>query len=680
MEVAIPMVLLGGMYVLSNQENTSKKNTSKETHTRENFQPNNTTIPKVRQKHLPNHHTPPTNFPVNGMAELKEEPNYYPNPNDAMNKYYNPQEQKKELEKNPNTYVSLTGERVPVSKFAHKNMQPFFGSKVKQNAVDYNSNENRLDNMVGSGSQQIRKQEQAPLFKPQENMHWAHGTPSTSDFMQSRMNSSMKMNNVKPFQEVRVGPGLDDKGGVLGSGGYNAGMQARDKWMDKTVDDLRVANNPKLSYGGVILPGKNPVDKRGNMGKMEKYRPDTYYINSPDRYFTTTGIEKAQTARAIEVLKNENRPETTREYYGAGDNAGGANAPYVPGQYNPSKRSVLDPNIKHITNAHASNKYAPTQNDHSIQGYKQSVTTNNRDITQARQPNLGVVSTIAKAVVAPLMDILRPTRKENVVGNLRTYGNAGTTEYKSGYVYNPAEKARTTIREMTENDPQQYNVTNQGTYGGYGYITNEQQPVSQHRDTTTTEYIGGVNRDNQGYGYITNEQQPIAQQRDTTNCEYSGGINRENGGFGHLTNEHQPVSQHRDTTHSEYTGNAGTMVGVSKQQTYDYAYNAHLIDKEPISRGRVPMGSNVKMFNGQSNTNVKIDKLDTDRQNNRMYVPQQMTRAPPSIDTYGMTRHKSEFGQDIQLQRIEPEMMKSMEQNPYALSVHKFATGQQRYN
>jgi hypothetical protein len=124
-------------------------------------------------------------------------------------------------------------------------------------------------------------------------MQWAYGTPNVSTFIQSRMNPLMNMKNVKPFQEVRVGPGLEEKGGVLGSGGFNAGMQSREQWMPKNVDELRVANNQKETYGGVILGGKNPVTNRGNMGAMEKHRPDTYYINTPERYFTTTGLEKA---------------------------------------------------------------------------------------------------------------------------------------------------------------------------------------------------------------------------------------------------------------------------------------------------------------------------------------------------------------------------------------------------
>ena len=49
--------------------------------------------------------------------------------------------------------------------------------------------------------------------------------------------------------------------------------------MPKTTDQLRTANNPKLSYKGVVVPGKG-IDKPSKMGKMNKNNPDRYFINS----------------------------------------------------------------------------------------------------------------------------------------------------------------------------------------------------------------------------------------------------------------------------------------------------------------------------------------------------------------------------------------------------------------
>ena len=88
-------------------------------------------------------------------------------------------------------------------------MVPFFGSNVTQRPTKFGGNESILDSYSGSGSQIIHKKEQAPLFAPHENLHYAHGTPSTSDFIQSRMNPSRNMSNTKPWEESRVGPGLN---------------------------------------------------------------------------------------------------------------------------------------------------------------------------------------------------------------------------------------------------------------------------------------------------------------------------------------------------------------------------------------------------------------------------------------------------------------------------------------
>lgn len=597
-EIALPIALLGGMYILSNQNqnNNAPKNAQKEgfnvnrnrMDTRQNMSLN--LKQNMQQK----------NYPVHGLAEAIKDPNYYPNPNHAMSKYFEQSKYEAEVKGDTNAYESLTGNMVSKTNMTHNNMVPFFGSKVRHSS-DRNVNETRLDNMVGTGSQYFKKRSQGPLFKPEKNVQWGHGTPNASSFIQSRMNPSNKMSNVKPFQEIRVGPGLSDRGGVLGSSGFNAGMESRESWIPKTVDELRAKNNQKVSYGGVILGGKDRVTNRGIVGNVEKYKPDTYFINGPERYLTTTGIEKAQTARSTQILPEENRTSTTTSYYGVGDQAG-AEASYVPGTYAPSNRPELDPLHNHVTNAHAANKHDANDGDHGIKGYKSSVLPNNRSLTNNRPPQYGAVSTFAKAIIAPIMDMLRPSRKENVIGNIRPLGNAGHREHNANYVYNPNDKTRTTIREMTEQRKEHQFVNNQ----------------------------------------------------------------KESGGFGYLVNKKQTVNQERDTTAVNYSGNAGNAYGTESAMTYDAAYNAHLINKEPIMRGRDPTNSSAKMFNGQSHTNIKIDKLETDRNNNRLYVPQQITKATPAMQQYGQMSARSEFGQHVQTQRNTHDILNAFRSNPYA--------------
>ena len=122
-----------------------------------------------------------------------------------------------------------------------------------------------------------------------------------------------------------------------------------------------------------------------------------------------------------------------------------------------------------------------------------------------------------------------------------------------------------------------------------------------------------------------------------------------------------------------YTGNSGNTGYTSNIMAYDSAYNAQLVDKEPLSLGRNPMGSNAKMFNGQSHTNIKVNKIDTDRVNNRQFVPQQVTKAFAAKQQYGQMTARSDYGQDIHCQRNAPETLNAFNNNPYTKSLHSVA-------
>jgi hypothetical protein len=125
-------------------------------------------------------------------------------------------------------------------------------------------------------------------------------------------------------------------------------MAARDKWVDRNVDQLRVATNPKQTFGLANHEGpaynyiKAPATQE-TQGKVEKYLPDTYFINTPDRWLTTTGLEKGQTSRAIQVDRDVNRSTTSMEYFGADSNPEGTKM-YTPGEYEQPKRPQLASN------------------------------------------------------------------------------------------------------------------------------------------------------------------------------------------------------------------------------------------------------------------------------------------------------------------------------------------------
>jgi hypothetical protein len=386
-------------------------------------------------------------------------------------------------------FTSLMGAKIDPRTFTHNNMEPYYGAKVRGITTDANLHENVLDNKVGTGSQFFSKTEQAPLFRPLDNLHLPHGMQNQSDFLQSRMMPSMKIANVKPWEEVRVGPGLDQGYGTQGTLGFNSGMDAREKWIDRGVDEMRVKTNPKLSYSleGHQGPAAHYVQNAPTaetFGRVEKHLPDTFFVNTPDRWFTTTGAEKGETQRAIEMDRESNRQTTTTEYFGATAPADGGSAMYAPKNFEDTRRQTYDG--KPLINPYAAEKNTATEADFGRMSYK--LTHNNR--TTVRPNEMGGIHGALKAVVAPLLDVLKPSRKENVVGNARLYENARMPVPAAvTATFNPADRAPTTIKETTVGlvGFDHLNVERQTAAG---YLISQNTPVETERATTSTDYLG----------------------------------------------------------------------------------------------------------------------------------------------------------------------------------------------
>jgi hypothetical protein len=489
MELAIPLVALGGLYVMSNQSR------------RENFEslPNT----NVLDKNYDEQENPAVN-PSNDYTSQMMTLNQYDGKSAYTDKYFNPLDPKSLVNTqasmnsqafagnqtpNPATaqYRSLTGQMVGGDYFTHNNMQPFFGAKLRTVRTDAKSNESILDNYTGAGSQTITKSERAPLFSPQEGMQWAYGMPSTSDFMQSRVNPSMKMSNVKPFAEERVAPGIGQQYGTEGVGGYNSGLNARDLYMPRNVDEMRTANNPKAGEFGLLGhegPANSMIKNRGIHGIQEKHRPETTFEMNSDRWFTTLGSSgQAQTMRAIPMIRDGARQETTREYMG---NAGVANsAQPMEGEYMPSKH--IDLGAVPLAPAYRLNADGANEADF---GMKSAMVYQNNRTANQQDTYFGAFGGAIGAVVAPLLDALRPSRKENTVGTLRPYQNAGTTVANS-YVFNPADRPAPTIRETTEQSKGHMFVNGSGLQQRDGYSILNIDLTPTNRQTTEDYYYAG---------------------------------------------------------------------------------------------------------------------------------------------------------------------------------------------
>lgn len=438
MELLVPAVAVGGMYLASKQERELElQSCATKTHSQDV-----TTTP------LPN-------YPHDSSVTVKNDLNYYPSANAATDKYFMQEAAVERQSDVSGQYLLLSGEKTDAGSFTHNNMQPFFGGTVKQPRTMPRGNESRLDNMSGAGSQYVRKTEKAPLFKPRPDAHWANGTPSTSDFVQSRQVPGMSRSNEKPCESVQVGPGLNDGYNNQGSGGLNSGMGSRELWAPKTVDQLRTATNPKCTFAGVTLGGTHFAGKRGIEGAVQKNNPDTAFELGPDRYFTTQGAETGPSGRPSQQLPPQARIDTTRDFYGAGGMAEGG-AAEVRGTYEAPRRDVLAPDSNYPGAAVSLGSGAPGAEtaDYGRDGHSNRTTS--RSLTGERSATLiGSAIAAVKALIVPFQEQLRPTRKEEVVHSGRSSGAAGT-EVSAGTARTHVDGLRVTRRELltSTNTPQ----------------------------------------------------------------------------------------------------------------------------------------------------------------------------------------------------------------------------------
>jgi hypothetical protein len=478
MELAIPIGALGGLYYISDKSKKKKENFEG------NSSRNNNNNPEYPGEI-------PKNYPVSTDEELRDTSvNRYPKSNQRTDKYFSKNvsyDTSINNQSNTREINSLSGNVLNTEEFKHNNMVPYFGAKIRGRTADSHVHEQILDNMVGAGSQSVEKKENAPMFKPEENMQYSHGAPNMNNFYQSRVNASNRMANVKPWEEVQVGPGLAEGFSSTGSGGFNSGLNARDTYKPKDVNDLRVKTNPKTSYELSSHEGPaNYYNKSSSntntIGKVEKYLPDTYYENGPERYFTTTGIEQRPTARGL----NDNKKLENMNNVGFYSGTQSTNGPYrepAPQTYKASDK--CDQEKQGYLMKQRNYTGDPREGDYGLNSIKLGKT--NRDCNPQYTVFNGIKKTVG-ALFAPITDIMRPSRKEDIVENFRVYGNPSDSTH-SGFIEGTYQSPNVTNRDMNLGNEEYFgNIQKQNIHS-----TNntKHQVTEQQRETTSVPY-GGI--------------------------------------------------------------------------------------------------------------------------------------------------------------------------------------------
>ena len=424
-EIAIPILLVGAAYLVSNDnsEEQEKENFSdlNEASTQGNL------LANQYEDYNPN--LSKTELNTNNEQNLSS---YY-------DKYFLQKQDKMTNNDAENEFETLAGNKMKISDVKHNNMSVYYNNK--SNGTGILQYDNILDNYTGQGTFDIKKEEISSFFKPCDNTQNVFGNQNVNNFLQSRVNPSMRRANEAPLESVKVTPGMNMDYGEVSQMGFNNSMMSRESWQPKTVDELRAENNPKMVYrlDDHMGPALQPVQNRGIQGKIVKRTPESFFQNDNNLGMIAGATGAKESARRPnQELNEQNRDTTTSSYYGV-KGPGGEHVSYANGEYQEAHKQQLP--SQPFSNFSGVNINPTNELNYSKDSYNSL--PNNRSTTRSNY--FGSMGSLVSSVVQPVINGLRHSKKTNVVKN-SNMGNL--TGNKNPLMNNPYQHAPTTNREM----------------------------------------------------------------------------------------------------------------------------------------------------------------------------------------------------------------------------------------
>ncbi len=572
---------------------------------------------------------------------------------------------------NMNQSMSLTGEIMRNDDFKHNNMVPFYGSNVKQN-TDSDANSGLVERYTGVSDLSIRKEETASLFDlQQENIY---GTQNVSDKMRDRYSASNFKQGVPLIEPVRVGPGLNKGYSSQPSGGFQQN-DALDYARQPTVDELRVATNPKMSYEGRIVRGFKGT-RRGMTPVVNQNRVIRFHSHGDIPRMNTTVVTSGETSREVFTDKPTNRQDTLYSYSG------------------PAGPSVLKggESLEAYTNQ--------TTHKQDLEGYGfRNATNQNREsklkiqyCSEVRKEEtkeksyLGHATSLVNKIVAPVQDLLRPTLKETNIHDGSIERNFSSVR-KSQTIHDTNDVARTTLKELgihdnrlgsinvsgsgRAEDPaptnktaretlkqwiEHANPTGPGVRNSAYNIDNAKKTV---KETTGDNKHKGIATQSKGAAYITNPKNaPETSRQHVSTTEYSGQANGRTYGTYSVTDTIAPETNKENTSNNSYIGNGQ---GEEKPTSYADIYNATLNDlREGISKGREPTKTSIKQVSDATHIGTMEERQGLEQRTVMSMTPVQNTMA--DSDSVNMKTSKCQFDTSS---RLDSSNVDAFVENPY---------------
>ena len=380
-----------------------------------------------------------------------------------------------------NQMKSLSGQTIPIEDFTHGNMQHFLKKGVTQN-VNLNNNQN-FHEKFGYNDYKTKKTEVESFFQPMSDMSLIKGMPNNTDFLLDRTNITNIQNNYNPIKSVRVGPGLNKGYTSEGSGGFQQAdsmLYAR----PKELEDLRPKSDQRNTIFEIPIqaPMKSAIDKRAEVAPFDKNRPETAYKQTDANWFKGISYLKKDKLRPEENLKDTYRINSHIDYYGTAKNQ----TEQLNNNDNYGKNSILVYN------------------------------TEKHELSKQETPIANITS-VFKAVMAPITDALKITMKEYFVDTERYYGNAVPQVPDKQTTYDPVNHImKTTIKETTIDDSENLNLT--GDKETYSALYDDAKTTTKETTIHDSENLN-LSGDKETYSALYDDTKTTTKQTTLSDSE-----------------------------------------------------------------------------------------------------------------------------------------------------------------
>jgi hypothetical protein len=247
-------------------------------------------------------------------------------------------------------------------------------------------------------------------------------------------------------------------------------------------------------------------------------------------------------------------------------------------------------------------------------------------------------------------------------------------------VYDPNDTARTTIKETTiDNDYMGIMGLGEAQPRLTVYDPNDVARTTIKETTIDNDYIGIMGVGDQAQKLTVYDPDDVARVTGRNTLadwdvyrNFSASENPRKA-TNRLEDKVRNTQKAAITAKSSYTGGIGSGYAQYETNRTSAANMRHYAQRENIAKGRAPTNSGTKLFNGEDYVNMQYRRIVADSVNDREPIFDRVAAEIPGREVLGIQRPRAALKLDVSATRNQPDVVASLEDNPYVIPLHKAA-------